>query len=88
VQEALELLSSQTLDVILLDLKLPGISGLEVLRTLKTEKRPERILIISAHGTIETAVQAMKLGAADFIEKPFTPDDIRQLVNKHLLRAE
>jgi DNA-binding NtrC family response regulator len=83
-EEALDILSSSLVDIVLLDLKLPGISGLDVIRKMKKMGLHSKIIIISAHGTIESAVESMKLGASDFIEKPFTPDDIRQLVLKHI----
>jgi DNA-binding NtrC family response regulator len=83
-EEALEIMQKTQIDLVLLDLKLPGISGLEVIQEMKDRKINAKIIIISAHGTIEAAVESMKLGASDFIEKPFTPDDIRQLVLKHI----
>ncbi|HNW99952.1 MAG TPA: response regulator [Candidatus Cloacimonadota bacterium] len=83
-EEALEMINTQHFDLVLLDLKLPGISGLDVIRQVRNTDNPVKIIIISAHGTIEAAVESMKLGASDFIEKPFTPDEIRQLVLKHI----
>jgi DNA-binding NtrC family response regulator len=83
-EEALEIMQQTQIDLVLLDLKLPGISGLDVIHKMKELNLNSKIIIISAHGTIESAVESMKLGASDFIEKPFTPDDIRQLVLKHI----
>jgi DNA-binding NtrC family response regulator len=78
-EEAMEILSSGTSGLVFLDLKMPGMDGMEVLRRIK-ETRPEiRVIIISAHGTVTSAVEAMKLGAVDFIQKPFTPGEIREL---------
>ena len=81
-EEALAKLSQKEFGLILLDLKMPGMDGMEVLQKA-SEIRPDiRVIIITAHGTIESAVDAMKLGAVDFIQKPFSPDEIRELVSK------
>lgn len=81
-EEALEKISKGDFGLVLLDLKMPGMDGMEVLHKL-AEIRPDiRVIIITAHGTIESAVDAMKLGAVDFIQKPFSPDEIRSLVSK------
>lgn len=61
---------------ILLDLKLPGKSGLEVLSELQEEDYPAPVFIMSGHGSVGIAVQALKLGAVDFIEKPFKPHEL------------
>jgi two-component system, NtrC family, nitrogen regulation response regulator NtrX len=66
-EEALERASHGDIEVILLDVWLPGIDGLEALRRLQAEPRPPAVIMISGHGTIETAVRATKLGAFDFI---------------------
>ena len=65
---------------------MPGIGGIEVLRRARARHPKVRFIIVTAHGTIESAVEAMKLGAVDFIQKPCTPDDIRDLVGKVLGR--
>lgn len=81
-EEALEKLASNGFWLILLDLKMPGMSGIEVLRQVKKKYSKIRVIIITAHGTIESAVEAMKLGAVDFIQKPFTANEIRGLVKQ------
>ena len=91
-EEALSKLEHKPFGLILLDLKMPGMDGMEVLRRVR-ETRPDiKVIIITAYGTIESAVEAMKLGAVDFIPKPFAPKEIRELVKKvldrDLLRAE
>lgn len=58
--------------------------GVEILRQIKNKWPETRVIIITAHGTIEIAVEAMKLGAVDFIRKPFSPKEIRELVNRVL----
>lgn len=69
-------------DLALLDLKMPGISGIDVLKEIKAH-RPEMITImITGHASVQTAVEAMKLGAFDYVEKPFTPDDLLATITK------
>ena len=81
-EEALAKLKEKGFGLMLLDLKMPGMDGMEVLRRVR-EIRPDiRIIIITAHGTVESAVEAMKLGAVDFIQKPFSPEEIRGLVSR------
>ncbi len=91
-QEALEKLKASPYDLVLLDVKMPGIDGMEVLHAI-SEKMPDQpVVMISGHGTIETAVEATKLGAFDFIEKP--PDlnrlllTIRNALDRGQLEAE
>ena len=79
-EEALMKLKDSNFDLILLDLLMPGINGMEVLQKLSKERPEVRVIIITAHGTIDSSVEAMKLGAIDFIQKPFTPDEIRETV--------
>ncbi len=87
-EEALNKLQGKEFHLILLDLKMPGMDGMEVLRQV-SEIRPDiRIIIITAYGTVESAVEAMKLGAADFIQKPFTPEEIRELVSRVIDREK
>jgi DNA-binding NtrC family response regulator len=74
--EALEVLQHNLIDVILLDVKLPDISGLEVLRQVKQIDPETVVIIITGHGTVRTAVEAMKDGAFEFITKPFETNDL------------
>ncbi len=67
---ALDLVSSERIDIVLLDIKMPGMDGLEVLEKIKKRQPDLPVVIISGHGNIATAVEATKLGAFDFIEKP------------------
>ena len=90
-EEALQKLQECPFGLVFLDLKMPGMDGMDVLRRIKEEWPKIRVIIITAHGTIESAVEAMKLGAVDFIQKPFSTDDIRELaksVLKHETLAE
>jgi len=83
-EEALEQLGDPALRVVLLDLKMPGVSGLEVLRRIQAERPDLRVVIITAHGTVDSGVESMKLGAVDFLQKPFSVDQIRSLVQQEM----
>jgi len=76
-EEALQKLQETVFGVVFLDLKMPGMDGMEVLRRIKNRWPKTRVVIITAHGTVASAVEAMKLGAVDFIQKPFSPGEIR-----------
>jgi DNA-binding NtrC family response regulator len=87
-EDALAKLKEKEFGLILLDLRMPGINGMELLRQTR-EIRPEiRVIMMTAYGTIESAVEAMKLGACDFIQKPFVPDEIRDLVSRVMDREK
>lgn len=83
-EDALEFLLLNNYDLMLLDLRLPGISGLELIQQLKELGMDVKILIITAYGTVDMAVKLLKSGACDIIEKPFSPDEIRQKVAKYI----
>ena len=93
-EEALDIIDETVgLDLILLDIKLPGMDGLEVLAEIKKRPYSPRVIMISGHGTIQTAVEATKLGAFDFLEKPLQRErvllSIRNALNQNkLLREE
>jgi len=80
----LTILEKESFDVVILDLKMPGLSGMEVLKRIK-EKDPEIVVIvITGYATVDSAVEAMKSGAYDFVPKPFTPDSLRVIVGRAL----
>lgn len=84
----LEILEKEAFDLVILDLKMPGLSGMDILNIIK-EKYPEIVVIvITGYATVESAVEAMKCGAYDFLPKPFTPDGLRQIVGRALERKE
>ena len=78
----LERIAKESFDVILLDLKMPGIPGMEVLKKLKENDPNSVVIIITAYGTIDSAVEAMKRGAYDFLIKPFTPETLNSIVKR------
>lgn len=75
-EEGLELLKNQNVDLVLLDIWLPRMSGIDVLKRIKTLEENPQVVMISGHGTIETAVIATKLGAHDFLEKPLSLEKV------------
>jgi UDP-3-O-[3-hydroxymyristoyl] N-acetylglucosamine deacetylase len=83
-RRALDLLRAEKPDLLLLDVWMPDIDGIELLRILREEPERPEVIMISGHGNIETAVRATQLGAFDFIEKPFSVDALLHLVNRAL----
>ena len=79
---ALEKLRTETFDVALLDIVMPEVDGLEVLRQVREEPLPPEIIVITGNGTIETAIAALKLGAYDFLSKPYRMAEIDVLVRR------
>ena len=87
-QEALRHLTSTPLDLILLDVKMAGMDGIEVLQRVREKRVELPVIMISGHGTIETAVEATKLGAFDFIPKPLDRDKLLVTVRNALHQAK
>ena len=79
---ALDLMQIKDFDMVITDLKMPGMSGLEVLKTIKILQPEIPVIIITGYSTVDTAVEAMKNGAIDYIAKPFTPDQLLEKVGK------
>lgn len=77
-QEALALLDRQHFDVAVVDMNMPGISGVELLQRMKADNIETEVIILTGQGTIESAVQAMKMGACDYLTKPFPLGDLEQ----------
>ncbi len=75
-----------TWDAVLLDQKMPGMDGLETLRRMKERDRAARVIMVTAYASIELAVDAMKLGATDFVRKPMTPEILRNAVTAALAK--
>ncbi|MFH1060084.1 MAG: sigma-54 dependent transcriptional regulator [Pseudomonadota bacterium] len=80
--EALALLEGQGCDLALVDMKMPGMDGLELLRRIKAEHPDILVVIITAYGSIESSVEAMKAGASDYLLKPFDPEQLMLLLQK------
>ncbi len=84
-KKSLEIIAEQQFDLAFVDLKMPEVGGLEVLKTIKKQSLATHVVIITGFGTVDSAVEAMKYGASDFIQKPFMPDTIRQIIKKYSL---
>jgi DNA-binding NtrC family response regulator len=80
--ESLEKLKETEVDVVILDIKMPGMDGIETLQEIKKRYPLVEVIMLTGHGTIETAVQGMKLGAYDFLIKPADFDDLTTKLNK------
>jgi len=75
-EEALQRISNTTFDQVLCDIRMPGMDGLDFLKEVRKTEGDANVIMMSAYGTLDTAVEAMKLGAYDYISKPFKPDEI------------
>ncbi|MDZ7263937.1 MAG: sigma-54 dependent transcriptional regulator [candidate division KSB1 bacterium] len=82
--QALATLKSGRFDLALVDLKMPGIDGLDLLKEIRQRSPKTDVVIITGYATVETAVEAMKFGAYDYLQKPFSVDTIRQVLHKIL----
>jgi two-component system response regulator HydG len=82
-EHAYRVLEAQNIDVVLLDMRLPaGASGLEILQQIKSRKPEAEIIVITGYGTVQSAVHAMKLGAYDYVTKPFNLEELRLLLER------
>jgi signal transduction histidine kinase len=81
-EDALDAMARSAPDLMLLDMKLPGMSGLDVLKEVRERRYDTLIVMITAYATLETAIEATKRGAHDFLPKPFTPEDLRVAVRR------
>jgi len=87
-QEALGLVQTHDYDFVFTDLKMPTMSGTEVTKSVKHLRPDIDVVIITGFATVESAVECMKYGAMDYIEKPFTEDELRQFVRHALIRRQ
>ena len=83
-EKGLDLLRREQIDLVLTDLKLPGMGGLEFLQAAKRLNGALPVVVMTAYGTVETAVEAMKAGASDYVLKPFALAEMRLVVQKEL----
>lgn len=86
-ESGLELLLSERFDIALVDLVMPGMGGMDILKEISSRKIKLPVIIITAYGTIQSAVEAMKLGAFDYITKPFNLDEIMVVIERALEHA-
>src|SRR6187455_785476 len=83
-EQALALLRDHHIDLVITDLRMPRVDGMELLRRVAKFEEPAPVVMITAHGTVDTAVEALKTGAFDYITKPFDQDEVRTIVKKAL----
>lgn len=90
--EAVQLADKENFDAIVIDLAMPGMDGLETLKRIKESHPDAEIIMLSGQGTVKTSIEAMKLGAEDFLEKPVDMQElltkIAEMKNKHILILE
>ncbi|MGD0583463.1 MAG: sigma-54 dependent transcriptional regulator [Bacteroidales bacterium] len=79
-KKGLYILESEDFDIILADIKMPGMDGLEMLKRIKSLRKESAVIMMTAFATVDTAVQALKDGAFDYVTKPFDPDDLSHLI--------
>ncbi len=84
----IDLAIKNSYDIVLTDIRMPDIGGLIVLRDIKRSKPSLPVMIITGYGSVRSAVQAMKLGAVDYIQKPFDPDQLVQSISKAIDTAK
>src|SRR3981189_2373029 len=83
-ESGLKLLRENSIDLVVTDLKLPGMNGLEFLQAIKHQHAALPVIVMTAFGTVETAVEAMKAGASDYVLKPFSLAEMRMVIHKEL----
>lgn len=86
-EEALEIMNKQSFDVVLTDIRMPGLDGVELLRRIKEESSDVIVILMTAYASLGTAVEALRLGAHDYLIKPSSSQDIRQSVARGVERA-
>ena len=84
-EEALGCLQGNTIDIFLVDVKMPGMDGIELLSRIKKKQPESTVIMMTAHGSIQTAVEAMKRGASDYLCKPFDPDTLSLLMERVMM---
>jgi DNA-binding NtrC family response regulator len=90
--KALEMLAAQEFDVVVLDVKMPGMDGIETLREIKLKKPLVEVIMLTGHASVESGIQGMQLGAFDYVMKPVALDDLmdklRQAYERRMLQQE
>src|SRR5512139_371341 len=87
-QSFLDVLPRLEFGCVVSDVRMPGIDGIELLKRMKAQQSPFPILIMTGHGDVPLAVEAMKLGAVDFLEKPFEDDRLTAMIDSAIRQAE
>ncbi len=84
-QEALDILATRDVDLVIADLKMPKVDGMELLHRIKEDYAGTEVIVLTGHGTVESAVEAMKIGAYDYVMKPVNLDELNLLVERALM---
>ncbi|MBN2144423.1 MAG: sigma-54-dependent Fis family transcriptional regulator [Candidatus Aureabacteria bacterium] len=87
-EEGINLLQKSDFDLVVTDLKMPGFSGIDVLKAVKQQNSNTYVIMITGYASVETAVESMKLGAVDYITKPFEMDQIKNVIRVTLEKAK
>jgi two-component system, OmpR family, response regulator len=91
-QKALDLLKTQDFDVVILDVKMPGMDGIETLKEIKIRKPQTEVIMLTGHASVESGIQGMQLGAFDYVMKPVPLDELldkmRQAYERKLLQEK
>jgi len=87
-EDALRLMGQQRFDVVLLDLRMPGMDGMQVLRAIKQSWPESEVVVITGYPTVETAKEAVRLGAYDYLAKPVGPDEVISATDGALTRKK
>ena len=82
--EAIKAIDEESFDLALVDLRMPGLDGIEVLEKIKSRRPQTRVIIFTGYGSITTAVEAIRKGATDYLNKPFSPHELKAGVEKAL----
>lgn len=80
--EAVDMLEKEEFDLIITDLKMPGMDGMDILKMIKEKKRREEVIMITAFGSLESAIEALSMGVFDYITKPFKKEQIIYTVDR------
>lgn len=80
--DAVKLVKEKDFDIIFLDVKMPGMDGIETLKQIKNLKSLPQVIMLTGNATVETAIEGMKVGAYDYIMKPVVTDDLIEIINK------
>jgi len=83
-EEALRMAENKDYEVMVVDLMMPGLNGLDLLRSINAKNSSARIIMVTGYPTMKNTLQAMQIGAFDFLPKPFLPSDLRKIVAKAL----
>jgi len=87
-QEGINKALAKAFDLVIVDLKMPDLSGMALLKRIKGENLKTPVIMITAFSTVETAIEAMKMGASDYIPKPFTPEELSDVVSTVITKKE